>query len=67
MGLAIAFILGQVVAFVGPHLGLSAEWAERINVFGGYLLSIIFVGPLLIQMMLRKRFKGFIMQIVWQP
>ena len=64
MGLAVAFAWGYFVGFVWEPLGISPAWAQRINVFGGYILSVILVGPLLIQMLLRKCFNGFRIELV---
>jgi hypothetical protein len=59
MGLAFAFIWGQLVGMAWETLGLSPQWGQGVNQFGGYVFSVVFVGPLLIQMLLRKRFSGF--------
>ncbi|MGH7773155.1 MAG: hypothetical protein ACREQA_13090 [Candidatus Binatia bacterium] len=63
MGAVITLVLGIVVAFIRDLWGLSHESTRGINVLGGYFLSIIVVGPLLIQMMLHNRFRGFGLEI----
>lgn len=67
MGLAIAFIWGRFVGLVWEPLGISPEWAQRINVLGGYAFSVILVGPLLVWMLMRKRFKGFWLELIRTP
>jgi hypothetical protein len=63
MGVLVAFIWGYLVGLVWGPLGVAPEWAQGVNVFGGYVITTIFVGPLLIQMLLRKSFSGFRIQI----
>jgi hypothetical protein len=64
MGLAVAFMWGHLVGLVWGPLGMSVELAQGINVFGGYAFSVIVIGPLLVQMLLRKQFKGFRLEFV---
>ena len=63
MTIPIAYIWGNLVwALLEPLL--SPEWVRGINAFGGYVFSLVLVGPLLIQMLLRKRFQGLRVELV---
>ena len=64
IGLAFAFIWGRVVGMAWEILGLSPQWGQATNQIGGYVFSAVLVGPLLIQMLLRKRFGGFRVEFV---
>jgi len=39
--------------------GLPPQWGQGVNMYGGYVFSVVLIGPLLIQMILRKSFCGF--------
>lgn len=67
MGLAVAFIWDYLLGVVWQPLGIPLEWAQRMNVFGGYVISVILVGPLLINMLVRKQFNGFRMEFIRSP
>ena len=64
VGLAFAFIWGRLVGLAWETLELSPDWGQGVTLFGGYVFSVVFVGPLLIQMILRKRFSGFRVEFV---
>lgn len=64
MGLAVAFVWGQAVGLIWQPLGIPLEWAQGINVLGSYAISVILVGPLLVWMLRRKRFKGFRLDLI---
>lgn len=63
IGSAIGFIFGAIVAFIERHLEMSDEWGRAIITLGSFLIGIIFVGPILVKMMMRKHFNNFRLQI----
>ena len=67
IGSIVGFVFGAIAAFVERNLGISEEGGRAIIAIGSFLISIVFVGPLLVRMMMRKRFKGFMFEIARAP
>lgn len=64
IGFGIGFAFGFLVGIVGALMGVPQSWITSISSLGGFLLGILFVGPLVVGMTMRKQFDGFRLQIV---
>ena len=67
IGSVVGFVFGAIEAFAESNFGLSEEWGRAIITVGSFLIAAIFIGPLLVQMMMRKHFDGIRLQIARVP
>lgn len=67
MGTGIGLLFGAVEGLVERYFEFSGEWGVAIITIGSFLIGIFFIGPLVIQMLLRKHFKGFRMEFIRSP
>lgn len=63
IGGGIGFVFGFVVGFVLGIAGLMG-WIMPLSLIGGAVLGVFYSTPLIVRMMLKKRFSGFRVQIV---
>ena len=59
IGVTFAFIWRQLVGMAWEISALSPQRAQAANQIGGYVFNVVLIGPLSIQMILRKSFCGF--------
>ena len=64
ISVALGFIFGFIVGIVLPLLGFPHQLAQSVAGIGGGLIGLFYVYPLAVGMMMRKRFKGFGLQVV---
>ena len=67
IGAVIGSLFGAVEALVERYFEFSGGWGVAIITIGSFLIGIFFIGPLLIQMLLRKHFEGFRIELVRDP
>lgn len=67
IGTGIGLLFGAIEGLAEGYFDFSEEWGRAIITIGSFLIGIFFIGPLLIQMLLRKHFKGFRIELVRGP
>ena len=67
IGTGIGLLFGAVEALVERYFEFSEEWGVGIITISSLLIGIFLIGPLVTQMLLRKHFKGFRIELVRDP
>jgi hypothetical protein len=64
LGVAVGAPIGIIFALAGAPI---RDWLQPVAVTAGTLIAVFVGGPLLVRMMLRKRFRGFRLLISREP